>query len=184
MKKTTVIVGITAVLTLLAYGYHMNSTAQSKPAAKPAAVKAAAAGGIWTADWNAALVKAKAEKKPVFIDFYTDWCGWCKKLDKETYADADVQKKLREGWVSIKVNAEDGTKRGTFNGKAMTYPELTRHFQVQGFPALLFLDKDGKPAGMIPGFLPAKEFGRALDYYKQEMYKKNISIQDYVMKGK
>jgi thioredoxin-related protein len=182
MRKPALFFAIIVLVILAAYGYRMNSsTAQPKTSPKAAAVKS---DGIWTADWNAALVKAKAEKKPVFVDFYTDWCGWCKKLDQETYADAAVQKKLREEWINIKVDAEDESKRGTFDGKVMTYPQLTRSFGVRGYPALLFLDKEGKPVGMIPGFLPAKEFGRALDYYKQELYTKKIDLEKYVMEGK
>ena len=45
----------------------------------------AAAEDFWTTDWDKAMAAARAQKKPVVVDFYTDWCGWCKKLDKETY---------------------------------------------------------------------------------------------------
>lgn len=139
---------------------------------------------IWTDDWNTALAKAKKERKPVFVDFYTDWCVWCKRLDKDTYSDSGVQKQMREGWVSVKLNAEDDSRRGTYDGRTMTYPQLTRYFQISGYPALLFIDKTGKPVGIIPGYLPPKIFSRALDYYKSEMYAKKIDLETYLSGGK
>ena len=110
--------------------------------------------GAWAAevDWQKsyadALAKAKKEKKLVLVDVYTDWCGWCKKLDKDTYSDKDVQAKLAKDFVAVKVNPETSDE-----GK-----KLQEQFSIRGFPYLLFVDGDGKKVAEIVGYKPAAAF--------------------------
>ena len=53
-----------------------------------------------------AVKKSKAEKRPIFIDVYTDWCGWCKVMDKNTFNDPAVAKLLNEKFYAVKFDAE------------------------------------------------------------------------------
>ena len=57
------------------------------------------------------LEKAQQENKLILIDFYTDWCGWCKKMDKETYSDAKIISLVESGFVPVKVNPEEDKNR-------------------------------------------------------------------------
>jgi len=50
--------------------------------------------------------KAKAENKILLVDAYTDWCGWCKVMDRETYTNADVIAALNQDFVCVKFNPE------------------------------------------------------------------------------
>ena len=52
-------------------------------------------------DWATALQRAKAEHKPMLIDFYTDWCGWCKVQDTTTWRDADVARYVNNYMVAV-----------------------------------------------------------------------------------
>jgi len=79
------------------------------------------------------------------VDFYTDWCGWCRRLDETTYSDADVRRALG-GVVAVKLNAEKEGRR-----------EAAR-YRVQGYPTILFLSADGKEVGRIGGYLPPRPF--------------------------
>jgi len=56
--------------------------------------------------YNEGLALAEKENKYILIDFYTDSCGYCKKMDKETYSKEEVKKFLNENFVVVKVNAE------------------------------------------------------------------------------
>ena len=180
MRTPMFVISILAFFALLVYGYAVNSQAQTRAAAKPAAV--AKAGDFWTTDWDKGIAAAKAQKKPVIIDFYTDWCGWCKKLDKDTYAAPEIQKRFREGWIGIKVNPEDETKKGTMAGKTVSYADIARAFQVRGYPTLVFLDKEGARVDLKQdiNYVPKEPFGPLLDYVKGEMYKKNVLLEKYI----
>jgi thiol:disulfide interchange protein len=96
---------------------------------------------------NDALGRARAEKRLVMVDVYTDWCGWCKKLDRDTYGDERVAAALGE-LISIRVNAEKG-------GEA-----VAEKYRVQGFPTVLFLSGSGEVVEKIEGYVGADEMLR------------------------
>jgi thioredoxin-related protein len=107
----------------------------------------------WEQDYDKALATAKSDKKLVMVDLYTDWCGWCKRLDKDVYAKPDVQSKLTKNFVSLKINPE----------KSRTGMDLARKFGTRGYPHIVFLDAEGKKVADIVGYLPADDFGKKLD---------------------
>lgn len=98
----------------------------------------------WETDLDASLKKASAAGMPVMADFYTDWCGWCKKLDKDVYTDREVDR-LSGSFVCVKVNC--GTDR-----KALSA------YNLKGFPTVIFFDSAGGPAETIIGYRPAANF--------------------------
>lgn len=112
----------------------------------------------WNKDYTTAVAAAKAGNKLIMIDFYTDWCGWCKKLDSETYVDADVVKQS-EKYVALKTDAEKEGK------------DLATKYKVRGFPTILFIDGKGDVYGKIVGYQPAKDFQKSvagvLDLHKR-----------------
>jgi thiol:disulfide interchange protein len=107
----------------------------------------------WQSDYQAALTQAKAEKKLVMVDLYTDWCHWCKRLDRDVYADAGVAAKLASGFVAVKLNPE----------KSREAAELAKKFGTRGFPHIVFVDGAGNKVSDIVGYKPAKEFLQRLD---------------------
>lgn len=113
----------------------------------------------WRKSYTSALDEARKTHKPIMIDFYTDWCGWCVKLDEDTYSDPSVIKQSRQ-FIPVKLNAEQSG-----------IPEsLAESYHITGFPTILFLDpssaydpSDSKPkpsgiVGKIPGYMPPKDF--------------------------
>jgi thiol:disulfide interchange protein len=83
-------------------------------------------------DLSAALDKAKAEKKAVFLDFYTTWCMPCRMMDESVFSDWDVAEYMAENVVSLKINAEKG--RGI---------ELRSQFGVGAYPTFVFVGPNG-----------------------------------------
>ncbi len=98
----------------------------------------------WQRDFEKAKEIAKSENKPMMIPFYTDWCGWCKKLDSDTYSNKQVAELAKE-FVCVKINAEQ-------------QQNLARDFNVAGFPYIVFLTAEGSQIANIPGYLPAERF--------------------------
>lgn len=96
----------------------------------------------------AAVAKAKADKTLVFVDFWTDWCGWCKRLDRDTFSDAAVVAEMGN-LVCLSVDA--GTEEGE---------KLARRFNVQGYPALILVDGRDEPQDYIGGYLGPRDFLR------------------------
>lgn len=94
----------------------------------------------WTRSIKDAQQRAKAERKPVMIDTYTTWCGWCKKLDAETFKDARVGE-LSRSFVTLKIDAEaEGAG-------------IAQQYEVTGFPTVLFLTPEGRVITRIPGYV-------------------------------
>ena len=125
-----------------------------------------------------ALKKAKKEDKRVIVDVYTDWCGWCVKMDEEAYSNKEVKKLLKENFIFIKLNAE-GTGKIKYKNKEYTETELATYFEVSGYPTTIFLEPDGKLIEFlydktkmknIPGYFKTDEFIKILEYIKDGDY--------------
>lgn len=97
---------------------------------------------------NQAQLAARAKRLPIIADVYTDWCHWCKVMDKKTFHDPEVEKYLAENFVCMKVNAEDGQE-----GQA-----LAQRLQVSGFPTLVIFRFNGQSLGRIEGFRDPAQF--------------------------
>ena len=84
-------------------------------------------------------------QRPVLIDLYTDWCGWCKVLDEKTFSVDKVQKVLKDKTIPIKVDFDNNKK-------------LVEQYKIKGIPCLIFVDGEGKEVGRIVGFKPADKW--------------------------
>ncbi len=113
---------------------------------------APSAGIKWERSFEEALKKAKATRKPILVDFWADWCGWCHRLDKTTYADPVVVRKAEE-FVAVKVNTE-GNRREA---------EIAIRYEVQSLPTILFLSPEGHQVHRLNGFQGPGQFPRTLD---------------------
>ena len=107
----------------------------------------------WLKDYSEALKKAETEKKPLLIDITTDWCGWSKKMDRETFADTAVQKELRS-FVLIRLNPEASDKN----------QKIADSYTVDGFPTLVVANYQGEQIGCDSGYKSPKEL---LDFVRR-----------------
>jgi thioredoxin-related protein len=106
----------------------------------------------WKTDYTAALAEAAKENKMVLLDFTgSDWCGWCIKLQKDTFSKPDFKKFAQESLVLVELDFPRGKTQSDELKKQNE--ELAEKFGVQGFPTLVLLDPQGKEATRNVGYL-------------------------------
>jgi thioredoxin-related protein len=130
---------------------------------------------------DAGITEAKKTKKKILMDIYTDWCVWCKKLDKEVYTDEKVAGYLDSHYVLVKLNAESG-KKVAYKGEKLSETEIAQGFGVTGYPTLIFLEPNGDAINRIPGFLTAEQIMPILHFIGEGHYKK-MSWLEYQQKN-
>lgn len=114
--------------------------------------------------------QAKIGAKLYFVDFYTSWCGYCKKMDRETFSDATVARILNRYYYPVKFNAEGSD---TFTWFGRTYKpgrggrSAAHEFAagLRGYPTFVLYKVDGTVLQAIPGFYPPRDFVVVLWYF-------------------
>jgi thioredoxin-related protein len=129
--------------------------------------------------YDEGLAKAKKEKKHILVAFYTNWCGWCKRMDKNTYGDEEIKKVLSKNYVPIKVNAES-KDQVEVDGKKITETQLAREqYKVRSYPVTWFLKSSGEKIAPYLGYVDAQNFLKVLNYMKDDIYDK-MSFDEYL----
>jgi thioredoxin-related protein len=144
----------------------------------PLLASASGAGPVAWRGWNEGLAAAAGGSKPVIVDVYTDWCGWCKRMDRDVYARADVSAYLNTHFVMVRLNAE-GAERLSYAGHTLTARALAGGFQVTGYPTTIFLRPDGTHLVNVPGYVPAEKFLKLVRYIGDGHMDKGVSWEVY-----
>ncbi len=102
-------------------------------------------------DWASLLAAAKAQNKPFYVDFYTDWCGPCKVMTKNTFGNDEVGTFSNANYIAYKLNAEEG--EGV---------KLSAQYQIEGYPTVIFFSADGKVKETLLGYYDPQNFMMAM----------------------
>jgi len=133
--------------------------------------------------FNEALKAQEKEPRKIFMDVYTDWCGPCKLLDKNTFQNADVAKYVNENYYAVKFNAE-GTESIDYQDFVYTNPNhdpnregrnsqhLFAHaMKINAYPSVVFFDEEGNLIQPLPGYKTPQQL---------EIFLKLIESDDYL----
>ncbi|MDW7692746.1 thioredoxin fold domain-containing protein [Flammeovirgaceae bacterium SG7u.111] len=114
-----------------------------------------------------ALVKMEKEPRKLMVDVYTDWCGYCKLMDKNTFSDAEVASYVNKNYYAVKLNAES-EKSFFFRGESITESQMAGALGVRGYPTIVFIEKDLETTNPSPGYKKAKPFLKELERNLEE----------------
>jgi thioredoxin-related protein len=124
------------------------------------------------------------DPKPILVDVYTDWCGWCKEMDRKTYKNEKVVNYINEHYYAVKLNAESPDSM-VFNNRQFGYKakyksnELAEYllYRQMEFPTTVFLPTiDARPAP-LPGYLSVKDIEAPLKYFGEGFHKKQTFVE-------
>lgn len=149
------------------------------PSPDPANAEKAAAKIEWLS-WEQAVAKMEKQPRKIMVDVYTDWCGWCKRMDATTMEDPAIIKIIGEQYYAVKMDGE--------GRKDITFKDRTYKFVAQGnrgyhelpaellsgkmsYPTLVFLDEQYGIIQPLPGFQDVPTLKPILAYFGGGHYK-------------
>lgn len=170
MKKTIIL----AIFALLTFGTKAQEKAET----------------IKWMDFNEAIEACKQEPKMIFIDVFTDWCGWCKRMDATTFSNPVIAKCMNEKFYAVKFDAER-TDTIVFSG--YTFTGVTRADGRKGahqlaaallhnklsYPSYVLMDENFQILQVIGGYQEAKQFEPMIHFFGDKAYK-TMSGDDFL----
>ncbi|HHB78642.1 MAG TPA: DUF255 domain-containing protein [Saprospiraceae bacterium] len=131
--------------------------------------------------WDEMVLANAKNPKPIFVDVYTDWCGWCKKMDRSTFRDAKVVKILTDDFYAVKLDAEQ-RESILFQGTEFKYVGTNRqgHHELaaalldgqMSFPTTVMLTPQYERIAISPGYKDAQTILKELEYVTSRAYEK------------
>lgn len=126
-----------------------------------------------------AIALNKKTPKPIIVDVYTDWCHWCKVMDKKTYTDNTIVEYINTNFYAVKFNAEQ-KEPITFNGTTFNFIPSGRrgHHEFAdailkgklSYPSTVFFNKEQQWVYMAPGYLKTPLMEKLINFMHKEIY--------------
>ncbi len=127
-----------------------------------------------------ALKMNQTNPKPILVDLYTDWCGWCKKMDATTYKNEVIVKYINDNFYAVKMDGE-GKEDIAFKGKTFKFVQQgrTKYHELaaailkgkMSYPSTAFFNAEQQLIQTVPGYLTTERFEKILAYFSGEAYK-------------
>jgi thioredoxin-related protein len=124
----------------------------------------------------------KKKQKKIFIDVYTDWCGWCKKMDSDTFTNPVIIEYMSNHFYCVKLNAErrdtviiDGvtfTNANPANKRSVHQIAIELLKGKMSYPSYVFLNEKSQWLTVVPGYQGPKDFEAVLHYFGEDDYQK------------
>ena len=126
--------------------------------------------GIQWFTYDEGMQRGKAQNKKVFLVFHADWCRYCLKMEKETFAKPTVIAYVNRNFIPISVNSDK-------------QPDIAEKHKVRGLPSTWFISETGEPIANRPGYIAPDEMLKILKFFGTDSYR-TMSFRAFVDKGK
>lgn len=128
-----------------------------------------------TGSFESILNKAKTQKKLIYIDIYTTWCGPCKQMDAEVFSNPTVGKLFNENFINYKIDGEKGEGR-----------DLVDYFELDSYPTSMFIDGDWNVVMKLEGFRPTERLLESAEQVKErgKISGSDDDLEQAYLKGK
>jgi thioredoxin-related protein len=125
----------------------------------------------WLAfDEGMAALEADTTEKHMFVDITASWCGWCKKMDRETFSDPEVISMIQENFIPVKLWG-DSKNELDIDGYHISEQALAKsEFNASGFPTFWFISPERAKIGPLSGYQDAKRMKKALVWVVDREY--------------
>jgi len=134
----------------------------------------------WLSWEEATAIVQSDNSKKVFVDVYTDWCGWCKRMDRDTFANPEVAAYMSENFLMVKLDGE-GRENIDYKGRTFKYVASGRRGYHElaavllrgkmSYPSVVFMDEQMNLITTVPGYHQAKPFLNIARYFGDDIYK-------------
>ena len=136
-----------------------------------------------------AIEANKTVPKKIFIDVFTNWCGWCKRMDQTTFINKDVVEYMNENYYAVKFNAERTdtivfagytfVNEGGTNGRGTHQLAAALLQGKMSYPSYVFMNEDNRLITVAPGYMDTSRFLPILKYFGTDAYL-NMKYEDFI----
>lgn len=124
----------------------------------------------WMKFEEAVAMNAK-NPKMILVDVYTDWCGWCKKMDAETFTDPKVVDYISKNFYAVKMNAEDTQRTFEFMGKTYNEAQMAAAMRVSSYPNFVVIEPKLQNIAQLPGYRQPEQFISGLNELLEKAFR-------------
>ncbi|WP_026951735.1 thioredoxin family protein [Algoriphagus mannitolivorans] len=124
----------------------------------------------WMKFEEAVAMNAK-NPKMILVDVYTDWCGWCKKMDAETFTDPKVVDYISKNFYAVKMNAEDTQRTFEFMGKTYNEAQMAAAMRVNSYPNFVLIEPKLQNIAQLPGYRQPEQFISGLNELLEKAFR-------------
>ncbi|OAV45490.1 DUF255 domain-containing protein [Lewinella sp. 4G2] len=139
--------------------------------------------------WDEAISRTKENPKKILVDVYTEWCGWCKKMDKTVFRDPEIVDYINANFYAVKFDAEQRESL-VYEGQQLKFnTDLSRRGAHElayslldgrmSYPSIVYLDEHRDRITISPGYKAPEKYGRELRFIQDNHYKTK-TYQEYI----
>ena len=133
---------------------------------------------LWADEKTINLNTLKTNNKQIMVFFHMNNCGYCNRMDKQTFQDFTIKQTIEKEFLMIDINIDEEIKI-TLNNKTYSARDFASYYEVHFFPTVIFLDDENEISYKARGFRSVEKFQHILNFMKTKSFE-NMSFFEYL----